>query len=71
MTDHRSKDDRVYVSFAQVAECKVCGRTNDLRMGACWDCADHVEGEDLGNGNHRLWDSRNPRNEWFVSERGH
>lgn len=60
-----------YVSIAMHGNCKVCGGYNDLRMGACFDCSDHVEGEKISPTTHRLWDSRNPKNEWFCSEKGH
>ncbi len=56
-----------YVSFAQVGECKVCGKEEDLRMGACYDCADVVDGRQIPGG-HELWDSRNPEVKWYVRE---
>jgi hypothetical protein len=71
MPNEHPASKECYVSFAQVDNCKVCGERHDLRMGACWDCADFVDGEQISPGNHRLWDRRNPRNEWFVSEGGH
>jgi hypothetical protein len=54
-----------YVSFAQIDNCKVCGSHKDLRMGACFDCADFVQGREISGG-HELWDSRNPSNKWKV-----
>lgn len=54
-----------YVSFAQIGPCKVCGQEQDLRMGACFTCADHVDGRKI-HGGHELWDSRNPSNRWRV-----
>ena len=60
-----------YVSIAQVADCRICGVRQDLRMGVCFTCADQVAGEKISATTHRLWDSRNPRNEWFYDERGH
>lgn len=71
MTEQLPTKERVYVIAGGMGDCKMCGRRQDLRFGACWDCSVHVGGESLGNGNHRVWDTRNPRNEWFVSERGH
>jgi hypothetical protein len=63
--------NEVYVSFAQFGNCNVCGQHQDLRMGACFTCADKVDGEEVSPGNHRLWEMGNPRNEWFCSEGGH
>jgi len=54
-----------YVSFAQTADCKVCGRYEDLRMGACFDCADQVTGREIPGG-HELWVIKNPSNRWKV-----
>lgn len=56
-----------YVSFAQIGQCQMCGRTEDLRMGACWDCADFADGRPIPGG-HELWDRRNPSNRWTVRE---
>jgi hypothetical protein len=63
----------VYLSFAQIGNCQVCGQEEDLRFGTCFDCADFVDGEELkhrvtGQVVHRLWDRRNPDNDWYVEE---
>jgi hypothetical protein len=63
----------VYFSFAQIGHCRVCGKEDDLRFAVCFDCCDFVDGEELkhrvtGEVVHRLWDRRNPKNQWFVSE---
>ena len=55
----------VYVAVETWGDCKVCGRHQDLRMGACYDCADHVSGKPIPGG-HELWDSRNPSNRWQI-----
>lgn len=57
-----------YVSIAQWGNCKVCGEHKDLRYGSCFKCSDFVEGEKISPVTHRLWDIRNPTNEWFASE---
>jgi hypothetical protein len=60
----------IYVSIAQIGRCKVCSDEDDLRMGVCFDCCDFVDGERVSDTTHRLWDRRNPSNEWFASETG-
>lgn len=60
----------VYVALAKIGNCKVCGKEDDLRFGSCFDCADFVAGEQISPTTHRLWNSRNPSNEWFASETG-
>lgn len=54
-----------YVSMAQIGLCRVCGKTEDLRMGACWDCCEFVAGRAMPGG-HELWDKRNPENRWVC-----
>jgi len=54
-----------YVAISQRGDCKVCGNHKDLRMGACFTCADHVKGQKISRG-HELWDTRNPSNRWKV-----
>lgn len=56
-----------YVSFAQIGHCKVCGQEDDLRMGACFTCADVVDGRPVPGG-HELWERAKPENRWFVRE---
>lgn len=55
-----------YVSFAEIAPCRVCGQSKDLRMGSCFSCSDFVDGQPLLGGGHELWDRRNPSNHWIV-----
>lgn len=52
----------------QIGRCKVCGKEEDLRFGACFDCADYVKVKRISPTTYRLWDERNPSNEWFASE---
>ena len=42
--------------------CNVCHQAKDLRYGACFDCADFVQTDDL-----TAWDVRNPTNRWMVN----
>ena len=56
-----------YVSMLRIGKCKVCGEEEDLRMGCCFSCCDYVDGEQVSPTTHRLWDRRNPTNEWFAS----
>jgi hypothetical protein len=56
---------------ARVAVCCICHQQHDLRYGVCFHCADQVDGEIVGEGasrTHRLWDTKNPSNSWFVKE---
>ena len=64
-------EGKPYVSIAQMGDCRICGQYADLRCGACWDCMGRVSEEKVSETTHRLWDSENPRNEWFYSESGH
>jgi hypothetical protein len=68
----RIKTNKIFVSFSQRGNCQVCGKDEDLRFGACFDCCDFVQGEQISSTLraiiHRLWDGRNPENEWFVEE---
>lgn len=57
--------DDTYVSMAEMGNCRVCGEHDDLRMGACYTCADFVDGKEVPGG-HELWDKRNPENRWTV-----
>jgi hypothetical protein len=60
--------ESIYVIVAQFGNCRVCGKHDDLRFGSCFECSDYVNGEQISLTTHRLWDSRNPSNEWFVEE---
>ncbi len=57
----------ISIALACVAPCKRCGFREDLRMGACFRCADFIKGKDHGDGIHELWDRDNPSNRWIVS----
>lgn len=46
--------DDVFVAIATWDYCKVCGRYDDLRLGACYGCARNVFGEAVPGG-HLLW----------------
>ena len=59
-----------YIATEKIGNCKLCGKEDDLRFGCCFTCADFADGEQLSPTTHRLWDRRNPKNEWFVSETG-
>lgn len=54
-----------YVAIDSIGECKICKKQEDLRCGVCYGCAFQVDGEVIENG-HRLWDSVNPDNIWYV-----
>jgi len=54
-----------YIAFRKIGDCMICGKREDLRCGACFQCADQVAGEQI-KGGHRLWDSMNPKNTWYV-----
>ena len=54
-----------YVSMAEWGNCRVCGKYEDLRMGACFLCSNQVDGRKILGG-HELWDSKNPSNRWTV-----
>jgi hypothetical protein len=56
-----------YVSFAQVGRCHVCGNEEDLRLGACFDCADLCDGKPIPGG-HELWEIAKPENRWRVQD---
>ena len=55
-----------YISGNGDSICHRCGFREDLRMGACFECADFVNGKDHGDGIHELWDRDNPGNRWFI-----
>lgn len=56
-----------YVSFAKIGRCMVCGETQDLRCGACFDCSSLVDGTPI-KGGHRLWQKDKPDNTWYSGE---
>lgn len=60
-----------YVSHAQMGDCMVCGDRQDLRCGACFDCAGKVEGKPIKNKvgetiGHRLSEKEKPENSWIT-----
>lgn len=59
-----------YVSIAKWGNCKVCAVHQDLRFGVCFHCSDKVCGEKVSDVTHRLWETKNPSNVWFCSEKG-
>ena len=65
---HLWKQQKVYIARSGVANCRVCGNEDDLRMGACFDCSDFVDGEPVKGttGGHKLWDRRDPSNVWYA-----
>lgn len=60
--------DGSYVSEAAMGNCKVCGEWQDLRCGACFDCAALVMGRLIEPGVHELWERSRPQNKWFYRE---
>lgn len=56
-----------YVAMERLGPCKICKKVNDLRAGVCFHCKDQVHGEKI-KGGHRLWDSNNPDNSWYVGD---
>lgn len=62
------KRGEVYIARSGIDHCRVCGEEDDLRMGACFACADFVDGERVKGttGGHKLWDRRNPENYWYA-----
>lgn len=65
------QDRKPYVSIAQMGSCKVCGESQDLRCGTCFDCSDKVSGKKISETTHKIWETKNPINSWFYSEQGH
>ncbi len=64
-------NDEPYVIFEQIGNCKICQSLTDLRMGVCFDHAGQVDGEQISETTHKLWDVKNPKNVWYYSETGH
>lgn len=62
------KFPEAYVTQADVSHCRVCGNEEDLRMGCCFDCSDHVDGEAITSRLHKLWDRHDPSNVWYFGE---
>lgn len=56
-----------YIAFEKMGDCMICGERKDLRCGACFQCSSQIAGEKI-KGGHRLWDSKNPDNTWYVGE---
>ncbi len=57
---------KTYIIREQISTCKICRKKKDLRLGACFKCSDFVDGLNIGNGVHLLWDIRNKNNSWEV-----
>jgi len=53
------------IAHAQIGDCMVCKKRQDLRCGACFNCLDKVTGKPIKDG-HRLWEKENPDNTWYV-----
>jgi hypothetical protein len=60
----------VYVIRERLGNCKVCGKHDDLRFGACFDCADFVKCQPINPDVYKVWDERNPSNAWLASADG-
>lgn len=60
-----------YVSIAQMGNCRICQRHEDLRCGVCFDCQGQVCGEKVNETTHKLWDRDRPENVRYYSETGH
>ncbi len=60
-------DDGAYVTRSQISTCNICKQKKDLRGGVCFECSDFVDGKELPDGKHLLWDSRNPKNRWIAT----
>lgn len=54
-----------YVAMAEMGDCRVCGKREDLRMGACFHCSSNVSGKRIPGG-HELWQTDKPTNRWQV-----
>ncbi len=60
-----------YVSHAQMGECMICTKRQDLRAGACMDCCGKVGGKPIKNKKgetigHRLFEKDKPENKWIT-----
>ena len=62
----------MYDVRAKVAVCCICLKDRDLRFGVCFECSARVDGKVVAQSDisrtHKLWDSKNPGNAWFVKE---
>ena len=54
-----------YIVREMMSDCMICEKFDDLRCGVCFQCSGQVDGEKI-KGGHRLWDSKNPENTWYV-----
>ena len=66
MTRPEAIPDNAYVAIAQIGHCKVCGKYEDLRCGACFGCAPKVDGKPDGKGGHILWHIDHPEKQWRI-----
>lgn len=73
MEIYKSLDDALreypdsYIAFAKMGDCMVCKKYKDLRCGTCMGCGSKVSGEPM-KGGHRLWETSNPENTWYVGK---
>lgn len=65
VVDNPPATEAVYVAFAKIGNCMVCGFESDLRAGACFGCCDKVSGVKVPHG-HRMWENANPKNFWYC-----
>ena len=57
-----------YVVMEEWGICRVCGKYQDLRCGACFDCCSLVKGERIPGVGHKLWQADKPQNSWIVRD---
>lgn len=62
-----AKYPKAVLAVAKMGNCMLCDEHQDLRCGACINCAPKVDGEKV-KGGHRLWDVNNPDNTWYVGD---
>ena len=62
------KGTYVITDFASWGNCRRCGKHDDLRMGSCFECSDHIDGETVPGQGYWLWDKDKTENRWFVEE---
>lgn len=57
-----------FVLYGELGYCILCKVYEDLRMKVCAGCAKHIDGEYIKGVGHKLWDTRNISNSWWVYE---
>jgi len=60
-----AKDSNTYLVREQISTCKICKTKDDLRLGVCFDCVKYVDGKEIKENYHLLWDIRTPENKWI------